>query len=82
MPAVAQEGIVEAVAGSAGQVLPALGEEPGSEAVVAAVSDAFASAARTTGLVAVLFVTGGFLLSTRLPDIRYKTGKEEEAAAP
>ena len=79
LPAVAQEGIVDAVAGSAGQVLPALGEQPGSEPVVAAVSDAFASAARSTGLVAVLFVTGGFLLSTRLPDIRYKTGEEEEA---
>jgi EmrB/QacA subfamily drug resistance transporter len=79
LPEVAQEGIVEAVAGSAGQVLPALGEEPGSEPVVAAVSDAFASAARTTGLVAVAFVAGGFLLSTRLPDIRYKTGEEKPA---
>jgi hypothetical protein len=71
LPAVAQEGIVEAVAGSAGQVLPALAEQPGSEAIVVAVSDAFASAARATGLVAVGFVFLGFLLSTQLPDVRY-----------
>ncbi len=67
----AQEGIVEAVDGSAGQVLPALADQPGSEPVVAAVSDAFASAARTTGFVAVFFVSIGFLLSLGLPDIRY-----------
>jgi hypothetical protein len=71
LPAVAQEGIVEAVAGSAGQVLPALAEQPGSEAVVAAVAEAFASAAQTTGFVAVGFVFLGFLLSTQLPDVRY-----------
>jgi hypothetical protein len=35
------------------------------------VSDAFASAATRTGLVAVVFVVAGFLMSTRLPDIRY-----------
>ena len=71
LPQAARDGIVEAVAGSAGQVLPSLASQPGSEQVVAAVSDAFASAARTTGLVAVVFVIAGFLLSTRLPDIRY-----------
>ena len=71
LPPMAQEGIVEAVTGSAGQVLPALAEQPGSEAVVAAVSEAFASAAQTTGFVAVAFVFLGFLLSTQLPDIRY-----------
>lgn len=71
LPAAAQEGIVQAVDRSAGQVLPALAEQPGSEAVVVAVSDAFASAARTTGFVAVFFVSIGFLLSPGLPDIRY-----------
>jgi len=76
---VTQEGIVEAVAGSAGQVLPALAEQPGSEAVVIAVSDAFASAAQTTGFVAVAFVFLGFLLSTQLPDIRYS---DREASTP
>jgi EmrB/QacA subfamily drug resistance transporter len=72
LPAQAKSGIVEAVASSAGQVLPSLRDQPGSESVVAAVSDAFAGAARTTGLTAVVFVVGGFLLSTRLPDIRYE----------
>ena len=71
LPSIAQEGIVEAVAGSAGQVLPALAEQTGSEAVVIAVSDAFASAAQMTRFVAVAFVFLGFLLSTQLPDIRY-----------
>lgn len=71
LPEAARMGIVEAVAGSAGQVLPELAREPGSEPVVAAISDAFASAATTTGLVAVVFVVAGFILSTRLPDIRY-----------
>lgn len=80
LPAAVQEGIVEAVDGSAGQVLPALAEQPGSDAVVAAVSEAFASAARTTGFVAVVFVSMGFLLSTRLPDIRYADRASPEAS--
>lgn len=71
LPVSAREGIVEAVAESAGQVLPALAEQPGSEPVVVAVSEAFSSAAQRTGFVAVAFVLAGFLLSTRLPDIRY-----------
>jgi EmrB/QacA subfamily drug resistance transporter len=64
-------GIVEAIDGSAGQALPAIAEQPGSEPVVAAISDAFANAARMTAFVAVAFVLGGFLMSLRLPDIRY-----------
>ena len=71
LPPAAVEGIVDAVAGSAGQVLPALAEQAGSEAIVAAVSEAFASAARATGFVAVGFVFLGFLLSTQLPDVKY-----------
>lgn len=71
LPPAAQEEIVGAIAGSAGQALPGLAERPGSEAVVGAVSGAFADAATTTGLVAVAFVLAGFLLSLRLPDIRY-----------
>jgi EmrB/QacA subfamily drug resistance transporter len=71
LPSEAQEGIVEAIAGSAGQALPGLAERPGSEAVVEAVSGAFADAATKTGLVAVAFVLAGFFLSLRLPDIRY-----------
>ncbi|MGA7281718.1 MAG: DHA2 family efflux MFS transporter permease subunit [Acidimicrobiia bacterium] len=71
LPPEAQAGIVEAISGSAGQALPSIAEQPGSEAVVEAVSEAFASAATTTGLVAVAFVLAGFGLSLRLPDIRY-----------
>lgn len=81
LPPAAQAGIVEAVAGSAGQVLPALAEQPGSEAVVEAVAEGFAGAATTTGLVAVLFVVGGFFLSLRLPDIRYADDDEHEGPA-
>lgn len=82
LPPQARSGIVEAVAGSAGQVLPSLAAQPGSEPVVAAVSGAFADAARTTALVAVVFVVIGFLLSTRLPDLRYGSeGMEREPSA-
>lgn len=72
LPAEARAGITEAVAESAGQVLPSIAARPGSEPVVEAVSGAFASAATNTGLVAVVFVVAGFLLSTRLPDVRYE----------
>jgi EmrB/QacA subfamily drug resistance transporter len=71
LPPEAQAGIVEAISGSAGQALPGLAERPGSEAVVAAVGEAFGDAATTTGLFAVAFVLAGFFLSLRLPDIRY-----------
>lgn len=71
IPAEARESIVEVIADSAGQALPALAERAGSEPVVEAISEAFADAATTTGLVAVVFVLAGFVLSLRLPDIRY-----------
>jgi EmrB/QacA subfamily drug resistance transporter len=82
IPPQAQSGITEAVVGSAGQVLPSLAAQPGSEPVVAAVSEAFADAARTTALVAVSFVAAGFVLSTRLPDLRYgEKGMQREGTA-
>lgn len=71
LPPTAIDGIVAAIDGSAGQALPAMSQQPGSERVVEEISIAFSDAARTTGLVAVLFVFAGFLMSTRLPDIRY-----------
>jgi EmrB/QacA subfamily drug resistance transporter len=77
LPPVAQEAIVEVVAGSAGQALPAIAEQPNAEPVVAAVSDAFASAARKTGLTAVIFVLIGFFVSLALPDVRYASGAPE-----
>ncbi len=80
LPPQAIAGIVEAIDGSAGQALPAIAEQPGSEPVVAAISDAFANAARTTAFVAVAFVLGGFLMSLRLPDIRYADTVIEESS--
>ncbi len=71
LPAEARNGIVEAIDGSAGQALPAIAERPGAEPVVAAVSEAFSDAARTTGFVAVAFVLAGLLMSLWLPDLRY-----------
>jgi EmrB/QacA subfamily drug resistance transporter len=71
LPPAAVAGIVEAIDGSAGQALPEIASQPGSEPVVEAVSNAFASAARRTGFVAVIFVVAGFVMSLRLPDIRY-----------
>lgn len=49
--------------------------------MVAAVSEAFANAATKTGLVAVVFVLAGFILSTRLPDVRYEDSIGEEVSA-
>jgi EmrB/QacA subfamily drug resistance transporter len=71
LPQGVQAEITEAISGSAGQALPGLAELPGSEAIISAVSEAFADAATATGLVAVAFVLAGFLLSLKLPDIRY-----------
>jgi predicted MFS family arabinose efflux permease len=79
LPPDAQSGIVDAISGSAGQALPGLAQQPGSEQVVAAVSEAFANAATTTGLVAVAFVLAGFFLSLRLPDIRYADKPSDSA---
>ena len=78
LPPAAVEGVVEAIDGSAGQALPGIAERPGSEPVVAAVSEAFADAATRTGFVAAAFVLAGFIMSLRLPDVRYA----DEAAAP
>lgn len=70
LPPEAVAGISEAVAGSAGQALPAIAEQPGSEPVVAAVSSAFAESARRSVLVADAFVLCGFGISLLLPDPR------------
>lgn len=80
LPPAAVDGIVAAIDGSAGQALPELAQQPGSERVVEAISVAFSDAARTTGLVAVAFVFVGFLMSTRLPDLRYSDTDEMAGA--
>jgi MFS family permease len=83
LPPTAIQGIVDAIDGSAGQALPGIAQTPGSEAVVEAVSEAFASAATRTGLVAAAFVLAGLAMSLRLPDVRYADAEPEtEGTSP
>ncbi|GBD19418.1 Multidrug resistance protein Stp [bacterium HR27] len=55
---------------SAGQILVQLRAQPGSEALVRAIEDAFTDAARRTALVAAAFIGIGFIASWLIPDIR------------
>ena len=73
-PPAAINGIVEAMKGSAGQALPAIANDPMlaaipglGEKVTAALSQAFADAARGAGIVAFLFVCLGLAASLALP---------------
>lgn len=63
---------------SAGQLLLQLRLQPGTEAVVRAIEDAFTVAAHRTALVAAGFLVIGFVASWLLPDIR--PGQEEVAS--
>jgi predicted MFS family arabinose efflux permease len=76
IPAATVDGIVAAIDSSAGQALPAIAQQPGSEPVVAAISDAFSNSATRTGFIAAAFVMVGFVISLRLPDIRYADAAE------
>lgn len=71
------DGIVEAMKASAGQALPALGQNPMLAAnpellakITAALAEGFATAARGAGIVALLFVLAGLLASLALPKER------------
>jgi len=73
-PPAAINGIVEAMKASAGQALPAIASDPMlaaipglGEKVTAALSQAFADAARGAGIVAFIFVCFGFAASLALP---------------
>jgi len=73
-PPAAINGIVEAMKASAGQALPAIASDPMlaaipglGEKVTAALSQAFADAARGAGIVAFLFVCLGLAASLALP---------------
>ncbi len=70
LPAPAADAITEAVSASGGQALAEIARRPGTEPVVAAVSDAFGTAATRAALVADAFVFLGLLLSLRLPNVR------------
>ncbi|MBN2112815.1 MAG: MFS transporter [Acidimicrobiia bacterium] len=67
LPPEAQQGIATAVRESAGAVLPSLREQPGSEAVVAVVEDAFVASARIVTATAAGFILAGLGAALRLP---------------
>jgi EmrB/QacA subfamily drug resistance transporter len=81
LPPPAVEGIATAMSESAGQALSGLRAQPGSEAVVPLLDDAFVDAARLTGFVAVAFVLLGLGFSLLLPETRGRdVGERAEAA--
>ncbi len=81
LPPPAVEGIATAMSSSAGQALGSLRTNPGSEAVVPLLDEAFVDAARLTGFVAVAFVLLGLGFSLLLPETRGRdVGERAEAA--
>jgi len=70
--------LAKATKQSAGQILVQLRAQPGTEAIVRAIEDAFTTAAHRTALVAAAFIMIGFVASWLIPDIR--PGQEDEAA--
>ncbi len=67
LPPAAVDGIAEAMEASAGQALVTIRDQPGAEAVVPAVEQAFVDATRLAGFVAAGFVLLGVVLSLLLP---------------
>jgi hypothetical protein len=71
---------------SAGQALAGIREQPGSEAIVPVLDDAFSDSARLTGFVAFGFILFGLGLSVLLPETRPRlpgsTAADAAAAAP
>lgn len=67
IPAEQAQQISDAVAGSAGQAIPALASQPGGEVITEAASAGFAHAIKLVALVAGAFVLLGFLASLVLP---------------
>lgn len=67
VPAEQAQQIGDAVAGSAGQAIPALAEQPGGEVLVEAASQGFANAIKTVAWVAGALVFLGLLASFTLP---------------
>ncbi len=82
LPAVAAEGIAEAMSSSAGQALNGFRAQPDSEAVVAAASQAFADAAQRASQLATVFVVFGFLVSLRLPDLKGYVREDDAGSVP
>lgn len=79
LPAAAAEQVASVIEASDGQALVALREDPRSAAVVPAIEEAFADAARTAGLVAAGFIGVGLLFSLLLPAPATERGAEPVA---
>jgi EmrB/QacA subfamily drug resistance transporter len=82
LPPAAIDGIAIAMEESAGQAIAGIREQPGAEAVVPAVEQAFVDATRLAGFVATGFVLLGVLLSLLLPDMPASMEAEREAVEP
>ena len=81
LPPGAAEGIAVAMESSAGQALTGIKEQPGSEAIVPLLEDAFGQAARLTGFVAFGFILLGLGFSVLLPETRLARSDPDEPAA-
>ncbi len=79
LPASAAEEIAVAMESSAGQALPGIRQQPGSEAIVPLIDGAFADAARVTGMVAFGFILLGLGFSLLLPETRPRPAGSPEA---
>ncbi len=69
LPPSVADTVTDIIKATGGQALPEIAARPGSAPVVAAVEDAFGSAATTAGLAAAAFIVFGFLLSLTLPEV-------------
>jgi EmrB/QacA subfamily drug resistance transporter len=67
IPAAQAQQVSDTVASSAGQVIPALSQQPNGEELVAGAADGFVTAIKSVSIVAGIFVFLGLLLSFLLP---------------
>lgn len=88
VPAAQAEQISDAVASSAGQAIPALAQQPGSDVLIAGATEGFVTAIKQVSLVAGVLVFLGLLLSFMLPKNAarvesegYEPPKSEQAPA-
>jgi len=80
LPPQARAGIVQAIDQSAGQALAEIRTRPGSEQVVAAVSDAITTSTKRAGYTGLVFVIVGLGFSFLIPDIRPGSEAKPETA--
>lgn len=82
IPAAASEQVQTAIEASDGQALVSLRSDPSAAAMVPAVEDAFAAAARTAGLAAAGFIGMGLLFSLLLPAQAPLPAQDPQPAQP